>query len=192
MLRASEPVCFVTVKAVAVLAWITQPLRSPERDLVEHLLARDVSQRLDFRVLGQSLGWPVPDVLRALFALNRTGGLHVSLQALAPAPSSANRLAGVRHELQALAGGQGALLASRDGLCISATGWSLAQAEKLAAQHTPSPGGPLAQATLCFAREAITVRVSTGVDPRHPAWVGLARRLLLMCGAMAAHGRELA
>lgn len=199
MSRVAEPARFVAVTAAGVLDWMTQPQRSPERDVVEHLLALDAGQGLDVRALGQRLGLPVPATAKALFALNRTGGLRVSLDAPASWDPGARSLKGLAGELQALAGsGQRALLASRDGLCISAAGWPVAQAARLAARRPATtdapvaPATPLFQATLCFAREAVTVLATADLDRGHPAWVGLARRLLPMCGAMASREEALA
>lgn len=192
MPRLAEPARFVAVTAAGVLAWMTQPQRSPERDVVEHLLAPDADHGLDVRALGQRLGLPVAVLAQALFALNRSGGLRVSLDAPASMAPGARSLTGLGKELQALAGsGQSALLASRDGLCISAAGWPVAQAARLAARHPLETQGaavsalPMFQARLCFAHEAVTVLATANLDRAHPAWVGLARRLLPMCGAMA-------
>lgn len=190
MPRVAEPARFVAVTAAGVLAWITQPQRSPERDVVEHLLDRDADQGIDLRALGQRLGVPMPELARVLFALNRSGGLRVSVKAPAPAAPGARALAGLQEDLQALAGnGQRALLASRDGLCISAVGWLPSQASRLAACRQPAPDATaVVQAKLCFAREAVTVLATADIDRGHSAWVGLVRRLLPTCGAMASCG----
>lgn len=189
MSRVAEPTRFVAVTAAGVLAWITQPQRSPERDVVEYLLDRDADQGIDLRALGQRLGVPMSELARVLFALNRAGGLLVSLTAPASATPDARALAGLQEDLQALAGsGQHALLTSRDGLCISATGWSVTQASRLAACRELAPDAPVVQAKLCFAREAVTVLSTADVDRAHPAWVGLVRRLLPTCGAMVSCG----
>jgi len=199
MSRVAEPARFVAVTPTGVLAWMTQPQRSPERDVVEHLLALDADQGLDLRALGQRLDLPVAALAKALFALNRTGGLLVSLDAPVSMDPGARSLKGLGGELQALAGsGQRALLASRDGLCISAAGWPVTQAARLAAHRPAATDAPVVasmpvfQATLCFAREAVTVLATADLDRGHPAWVGLARRLLPMCGAMASREEALA
>lgn len=193
MSRVAEPVRFVAVTAAAVLAWMTQPQRSPERDVVEHLIERDADQGFDLRTLGQRLGLPVSELARILFALKRAGGLLVSVEPPMPVAPGGRALAGLQEDLQALAGsGQRALLASRDGLCISATGWPVTLAGRLAACRQPAPDAPVVQATLCFAHEAVTVLATADIDPAHPAWVGLARRLMPTCGAMALRGGALA
>jgi hypothetical protein len=187
MPRVAEPARFVAVTAAGVLAWITQAQRSPQRDLIEQLIERDADQDIDLRTLSQHMGLSVPELGRTLFALNRSRGLQVSLNAPAPAAPGARCLAGLQKDLEALVGsGQRALLVGRDGLCISAVGWSVSQASQLAARRQTAPEAPRVQATLCFVHETVTVLATADIAAGHPAWVALVRRLLPTCGAMTA------
>jgi hypothetical protein len=84
------PSRFVAVSAAGVLAWITRAQRSRERDLVEHLFARDADQAIDVQVMARHLEMSVAELGRILFALNRSKGIRVSV---AP-PQSVGRCRG--------------------------------------------------------------------------------------------------
>jgi hypothetical protein len=184
-----EPTRFVALSAAGVLTWITRAQRSRERDLVEHLVARDADQAIDVQVMARHLEISAAELGQILFALNRSNGIRVSVAPPPPTSQQARCLGGLQEDLKDLAGnGQQALLLGRDGLCISAVGWSVSRASQLAAAHPSGPHAPEVRATLFFAREAVSVLASTEIDPGHPAWVGLARRLLPACGAMACRG----
>ncbi|MDP3827152.1 MAG: hypothetical protein Q8Q74_11425 [Polaromonas sp.] len=96
-------------------------------------------------------------------------------------------LAGLDDDLQTLAGtGQCALLASNDGLCLGAVGWSDEEAEQMAGRLALESGQANTAPVLTwfFARERVVLCADPGVDQRDPAWVGVARRLLRACGPL--------
>jgi hypothetical protein len=180
------PPRFVAVTATGVLNWITQARRSPERDLVEHLIAHTVDHGVDLRVLARHQGLSMSELGRILFALNRSREILVSLDPPVSTDLGERCLAGLQKDLQDLVGsGQPALLVDHDGLCIAAIGCSVSRASQLAAAGLTGRDAPAVQATLCFANEVVTVLSSTNIDRAHPAWISLARRLLPACGAMS-------
>jgi hypothetical protein len=162
---------------------MTQSFDGPERIVMEQLLESDTSQPVDLRGISQRLGWPLLDLARVFFALNRTKHLRVSMTP--PAPVAQRSLAALTEPLQELTRHGGpALLASNDGLCIAAVGLTAQEADQRAALWQAEAGSSVTQTTLKFAHESVTLIATSELDPTHPAWVELARHLLPTCGRL--------
>lgn len=185
-----SPTRLVAVTAAGVLAWMTQDQRSPERDVLEHLVSGADTPAVDLQALALRQGWGMAELGRVLFALNRARAIRVvqnpsDVRTEAAAPS----LTGMQHDLQEMAGpGHCALLLDQEGLCIAAIGCPAARADELAAQHVAGRQTLAVQATLRFAHARVSVLSSVSLPQEHPAWVRLVRRLLPWGGAMVSHG----
>lgn len=187
-MQSSEPVRFIDVTPFGALNWLGQPERSPERDVIERLLSMDCPRPVNLRAMSAGMSWPMADLARVLFALNRSQGVQVGIDNPLRDVSGGDELAGLEDDLQTLAGvGQRALLASSDGLCIAASGCSGEEADLMAGGL--SPGGEVGNAaqvlTLFFARERVVFCADTSVDLSHPSWVPMVRRLLRACGPLS-------
>jgi hypothetical protein len=183
-MTSAKPLCYVVVTASGVLNWMTQAHAAPERLVLEQLLEGDTSQAIDMRALSLRLQWPLKDLARVVFALNRSQDVQVSVTP----PASAGRatLAALSEPLHQLTQHSGpALIASSDGLCIAVMGWTRAQADQLAAQLSLPVASKVVQTTLRFAHQAVTLMASREPDRNHPAWVELARCLLPTCGKLS-------
>ncbi|MDP2451150.1 MAG: hypothetical protein Q8M93_19845 [Polaromonas sp.] len=186
-MQPPETLRFIKVTATGVLHWLAQPDAGPERAVIECLLSMDSQRPVNLRVMSASLSWPVAQLARVLFALNRSQGIQVDLDAPLRDESGGDALAGLDDDLQTLAGtGQCALLASNDGLCLGAVGWSDEEAEQMAGRLALESGQANTAPVLTwfFARERVVLCADPGVDQRDPAWVGVARRLLRACGPL--------
>lgn len=186
-----EPLRFVAVTPVGVRHWLAQPARSPERDVVECLLWLGDQRPADLRAMSVSLSCSLSELARVLFVLNRSQAIEVTTAPPVSPASGPEGLAGLDADLQALAGpGQCAVLATDEGLCLGASGWGQVQADRLAAELVietlagPSLKRGTPPASWWFAHRGLLLCFSAGVDSSHPAWVRLARRLLLACGAL--------
>lgn len=186
-MQAPETLRFIKVTASGVLHWLAQPGAGPERAVIECLLSMDDQRPVDLRAMSASLCWPVAQLARVLFTLNRSQGIQVDMDAPLRDECAGDALAGLDDDLQKLADpGQRALLASNDGLCLAAIGWSDEEAEQMAGRLAPECGHDNAARLLTwfFARERVLLYADAGVDQRDSAWVGVARRLLRACGPL--------
>ena len=176
-MQPPETLRFIKVTATGVLHWLAQPDAGPERAVIECLLSMDGKTPVNLRAMSASLSWPMAQLARVLFALNRSQGIQVDMDAPLRDESGGDALAGT---------GQRALLASSDGLCLAAIGWSDEEAEQMAGRLAPvsEQENTAPVLTWFFARERVVLCVDAGVDQRDPAWVGVARRLLRACGPL--------
>lgn len=188
-MQPPETLCFIKVTATGVQHWLAQPGAGQERAVIECLLSMDGQRPVNLRVMSASLSWPVAQLARVLFALNRSQGIQVDMDAPLRDESGGDALAGLDGDLQTLAGrpGQRALLASNDGLCMAAVGWSdEEEADQMAGRLAPGsgPGNAAQVQTWFFARERVLLYAEAGVDQRDPVWISLGRRLLRACGPL--------
>lgn len=155
--------------------------------MIECLLSMDDRRPVNLRAMSVSLSWPVAQLARVLFTLNRSQGIQVDMNAPLRDESAGDALAGLDDDLQTLAGpGQRALLASNDGLCLAAVGWSDEEADQMAGRLAPARGKDNGAQVLTwfFARERVLLYAEAGVEQRDPAWISLGRRLLRACGPL--------
>lgn len=186
-MQPPETLRFIKVTATGVLHWLAQPDAGQERAAIECLLSMDGRHPVNLRVMSASLSWPMAQLARVLFSLNRSQGIQVGMEAPLRDESGGDALACLDDDLQTLAGtGQRALLASSDGLCLAAVGWSDEEAEQMAGRLASENRQDNAAQVLTwfFARERVVLCTDAGVDQRDPAWVGVARRLLRACGPL--------
>jgi hypothetical protein len=175
---------FVDVTPHGVLAWISRPQRSTERDLIEHLLWRSPEDSLDLRMLAHEMELSVQDMTRTLFALNRQNGLVVRTGPT-PARPVQGFQSGLLDDLRDLTETAGqAVLTTREGLCLAEAGCD--------PQRSPAVADVLAKAreilpsvTLYFALEHVTLLADHAVNTASTTWVTLARRLIHVCGALS-------
>lgn len=186
-MQSPEAVRFIDVTPFGALNRLGQAGRSPERDVIERLLSMDSLQPVSLRAMSASMACSIADLAKVMFALNRAREIQVGASGSSPVEPAGDELAGLDDDLRTLAGtGQCALLASSDGLCIAATGWTAEEADRMAGRLFPGgePEGAAHILTLCFAREHVVFCASTSVDCGHPSWVRMARRLLRACGPL--------
>ena len=175
---------FVDVAAPAVFHWLSQANRSPERDLLESLLAVDPTRPLDLERIAGNLQVPVSAIARTLFALNREHFLAIDTSA--PPAAEYHRLAtNLRRTLDTLGeAGMRIVLTADDGLLLSHTGCAFPVAERVAAGLGQSEGFvPIAD--LHFWRVPIRIYACEPVDRSHTAWVTMARLLQKTLGALS-------
>ncbi len=123
VMQSPEAIRFIDVTPFGALHWLGQPRRSPERDVIERLLSMDGLLPVNLRAMSASMSWSITDLAKVLFALNRAQEIQVGISGPWRDESPGDGLAGLGDDLQTLAGtGQGALLASSNGLCLAATG----------------------------------------------------------------------
>lgn len=180
----SSSSCFVDVAAPAVFHWLSQPVRSPERDLLESLLAVDPTKPMDLERIAGNLQVPVSAISRTLFALNRQHFL--AIETCAPPAAEYHRLAtNLRSTLDKLgAAGMRIVVAADDGLLLGHTGSDFATAERVAA-GLGERDGYVAIANLSFWRVSIRIYAVEPVDRSHTSWVTLARMLQKTLGALS-------
>lgn len=179
-----SPNRYIGVASLAVFRWLSQDVRSPERDLIECLLAADPRQPFALDALARALGQAATDTGRLLFALNRRAALSIACAAPAPPPQTGLE-EGVALALQQLTESGGAIvLADGDGLLLAQAGSSTAVAEHVAA-GLGYAGRFAALPTLHFGRQRLTLFVSGPVRLKHPAWIALARLLQRSAGALS-------
>ncbi len=187
VMQPSETLRFIKVTATGVLHWLAQPDAGPERAVIECLLSMDGRRPVNLRAMSASLSWSMAQLARVLFALNRSRAIQVDMDAPLRDESGGDALAGLDNDLQTLAGtGQRALLASSDGLCLAAIGWSDEEAEQMAGRLAPESEQENTAPVLTwfFARERVVLWADAGVDQCDPTWVGVARRLVRACGPL--------
>lgn len=175
---------FVDVAAPAIFHWLSQSARSPERDLLESLLAVDPTRPLDLERIAGNLQVPVSAIARTLFALNREHFLAIDTSA--PPAAEYHRLAtNLRSTLDKLgAAGMRIVLTADDGLLLAHTGCDFVTAERVAAGLGASDGF-VAIADLRFWRVPIRIYAVEPVDRSHTSWVTLARMLQKTLGALS-------
>lgn len=175
---------FIDVTATAILRWLTQPERCPERDLIEWLLTADPGQPLALDAMASDLGKPASEVGRLLFSLNRENALQIDTQPPSPLPESGFS-AGLSADLATLSGNAIPLvLSGSDGLVLARHACSAELAERAAARLAGEQFTPLT--TLHFRLDQVCVLAASPLTPPAAAWVSLARRLLPVCGALSA------
>lgn len=187
VMQPPETLRFIKVTATGVLHWLAQPDAGPERAVIECLLSMNGRHPVNLHAMSASLSWPVAQLARVLFSLNRSQGIQVGTDVPLRDESGGDALAGLDDDLQTLAGsGLRALLASNDGLCLAAVGWSDEEAEQMAGRLASGSGQANSASVLTwfFARERVLLCTDAGVGQRDPAWVGVARRLLRACGPL--------
>lgn len=175
---------YVDVAGPAIFHWLSQPTRSPERDLLESLLAVDPTKPLDLERIAGNLQVPVSAIARTLFALNRQQSLAIATSA--PPAAEYHRLASnLRHTLDTLGqAGMRIVLAADDGLLLAYTGCEFACAERVAAGMGEKEGfGQIAH--LSFWRVSIRIYAVEPLDRKHRAWVTLARLLQKTLGSLS-------
>lgn len=176
---------YIVPTAAGALAWLSQPERSLERDLIEHLLGRDPARPVDFAPLAAEVARPLAEVARTMFALNRRHEVLVDV-----APPAAPDRKGLSQDLaraaEALcdASAMPLVLAGADGLCLLARNCPPATAERVAA-GLGGDSGLEAVATLHYRRARITIYAAPGFATETPPWVPLATTLMRYCGALA-------
>ncbi len=167
---------FVDLAAPAIFGWLTHAESSPERQLIEWLLAADPTAPLALERMSYDLKQSVADIGRWLFALNRQQALLIDvappeIQPCRDLPS------GLQADLSALANhGTALVLANKDGLLIAYAASTPGVAERVAAGMGKADHYHLL-ARLFYYREQIAIHVAGPVNQTHPAWVSLARRL---------------
>lgn len=186
-MQSPEPVRFIDVTPFGALTWLGQPGRSPERDVIERLLSMDCLRPVNLRAICVGMSWSMAELAKVLFVLNRSQGVQVDTGRPLRDEYGDDALAGLDDDLQTLAeAGQRTLLATSDGLCIAASGWSVEEADGVASGlAVGGEAGNAAQVVpLFFARERVVFCADTRVDLSHPSWVRMARRLLRACGPL--------
>lgn len=186
---------YVDVTAAGIFTWLSQPVPSLQRDLVERLLWRDPGKVFDFTALAQTMHTPVPDMAKALFGMLREGTLRVDAGG-PPEPVRPGFAQGLQEDARHIASDAAPLIfAGDDGQCLLHVNCEPILAACVAARM-PARAGPDAKppdaaqriapaATLYFNLENITVFATPSLDRRHPRWVPFARRLLRSCGALS-------
>lgn len=182
----SEAGRFVHVTPFGARHWLAQCEKSPERAVIEYLLSIDAQRPIDMKAMSVDMAWPKEKLAKILFTLNRTLGIQIDIRHPPHDASAGDELAGLNADLQMLAGvGQHALLASSDGLCIAASGWSSDEADVIAGGVASAGAtGAVYLLTWCFAREQLMFCSSRRLENSHPSWSRMARRLLRACGPL--------
>lgn len=176
----------VRVAPTGVHAWLAQPSRSAERDLIEHLLGPIAGCAPDLRALAHAGGRPHAELARALFHLNRAQCLWVEDTPRRCDGDGAAGLAGLSADLETVVGGRGAaVIADRHGLCLAACGWQGRDADDAAAEAATWSVADGTADRWWFSSGQVTLAATVALDRASPGWIRIARRLLHACGPLS-------